>query len=627
MFRTAFVILLALLTTAMPLVAQSTEELNFLTGQPDGRELRTMLSSWLLRKAQAALAARRGDVERWSGAADVTRQRQRLRARLTEALGGLPERTPLNARVTAALERPDHRIEKIIFESQPGFFVTANLYLPKGGPPPHPGILFPLGHEAGAKANPVWQQMLVTLARRGYVSLAWDTLGQGERIQLYDEDLRGSKLVRSTTEHTMQGIQCLLVGDSLARYTIWDGIRALDYLLSRKEVDPARIGCTGNSGGGTHTAYLAALDDRIHVAAPSCYLTAWGRLLETIGPQDAEQCLPGSLAARLDHADFVHAFAPRPYLILSAIRDFFSIAGARDTFAEARGTYTLLGAADKLDMVEADDGHGYSKPRRLAAYRWFDRWLKGRGEEVAEPEAPVAVEEALWCTPTGQVGTSLGGETVFSLNKKRAARLFQNSAPPSPDEVRRRIGFEAASGPLAVRSYGEITRTGYRIEKLVYESEPGILVPSLLFLPEKPAGSKPAAIFVHGRGKAAARPEAEELVRAGFVVLAIDARGFGETRSASDTKGPDWPAYFGDYDAAMTAILLGRTLIAMRALDIMRGVDLLAGRPEVDAARMLGFARDGGTAALAHAAALDPRLGKVALEGMVTLRVTSSFSP
>ena len=140
---------------------------------------------------------------------------------------------------------------------------------------------------------------------------------------------------RSTTEHTILGIQCLLAGDSLARYTIWDGMRALDYLLSRPEVDASRIAVTGNSGGGTHTAYLAALDDRIHVAAPSCYLTSWRALLETIGPQDAEQDLLPWIGNGLDHADFIYAFSPKPYLVLSAIRDFFSISGARATYKEA----------------------------------------------------------------------------------------------------------------------------------------------------------------------------------------------------------------------------------------------------------------------------------------------------
>ena len=227
-----------------------------------------------------------------------------VRAKILELIGGLPDYSgPLNPRVTGNIQGEGYTIEKVIFESLPGFYVTANLYVPQRGRPPYPGILFPLGHETGAKAHSAWQQMLGSLAKKGYVALAWDPIGQGERAQLYDPDWGESKVFRSTTEHTIVGIQCLLVGDSLARYTIWDAMRALDYLLSRPEVDASRIGCTGNSGGGTHTAYLAALDDRIKVAAPSCYLTSWSRLLESIGPQDAEQNLIPWLGDGLDHAD------------------------------------------------------------------------------------------------------------------------------------------------------------------------------------------------------------------------------------------------------------------------------------------------------------------------------------
>ena len=329
----------------------------------------------------------------------------------------MPARTPLNARTVGVLERDNYRIEKVIFESQPRFFVTGNLYLPKQGRGPYPGVLFPLGHELGGKSYPVWQQMLGALASKGYVAFTWDPLGQGERVQIYDRDLGESKLRHSTTEHTSLGIQCLLAGDSLARYTVWDGMRALDYLLSRPEVDSARIAVTGNSGGGTHTAYLAALDDRIHVAAPSCYLTSWRRLLDTIGPQDAEQVLLPWIGADWIMPICVRVLA-KPYLILSPSVTF-SISGARATYQEARRVYEVLGVPDKLSMVEADDGHGYSKPRRMAAYRWFGRWLKGVDDQAPEPEVVIATEEELRCTDSGQVATSLGGETVSTLNQQR----------------------------------------------------------------------------------------------------------------------------------------------------------------------------------------------------------------
>jgi cephalosporin-C deacetylase-like acetyl esterase len=598
-------------------ILQAQDSLNFLVNHTDGPEIRRQFPEYRKRLANEALAVRRRAVEQIRTPQDLAARRAYIRERILAEIGGLPERTPLNPQVVGVIDRDDYRVEKVVFESQPRFFVTASLYLPKRGTGPWPGVLFPLGHEEGSKSHHAWQHVLVSLAKKGYVALAWDPVGQGERVQMYDEDFGESKVVQSTTEHTILGLQCLLAGDALARYTIYDGIRALDYLLSRPEVDKGKIAVTGNSGGGTHTSYLAALEDRIHVAAPSCYITSWGRLLDTIGPQDAEQCFPGFLADGLDHGDFLLAFAPRPFLVLSAIRDFFSIQGARRTFAEARDVYARMNSEANVSMFEADDGHGYTKPRRLAAYQWFARWLQDGSDADGEPEIRLATEEELWCTKTGQVATSLGGETVHSLNQKRVDQAKAARPRVTTELVQKLIGFEKPAASVNIRDFGEIRREGYRIQKLVYESEPGIPVPAALFVPEAPAGRKPAIIYVHGRGKAAARADLEALVQAGNLVLAIDARGLGEMRAINDENGSDWSRYFGDYDATMTAVLLRKTLVGMRAVDIARGVDLLAARADVDPTRISGIGVEAGAVPLLHAAVLDPRISKVAVQGML----------
>ena len=506
--------LLVSLCLAVGLYAQrpSAESLDFLRGLSEYEKIRGMLPEWMEQQGQALVEARKRAVAGMSTLDDIARRRQLLRERLVADLGGLPERTPLNARVVGTLERDGYKVEKIIFQSQPGFYVTANLYVPTTGRAPYPAILYPLGHEAGAKAHSAWQYTLISLTRRGFVCLTWDPLGQGERIQLYDPDTGESKVRASTTEHTMLGIECLLTGQHIARYTIWDGMRALDYLLSRPEVDVKRVGCTGNSGGGTHTAYLAALDDRIQVAAPSCYITSWHWMLKTLGPQDAEQVFPRWLSDGLDYPDFLYAFATKPYKMLTAIRDFFPIDGARETFHEVQRVYDAVGAGDKVAMFEADDGHGYTPPRRQQAYQWFARWLQG--SENREPEGEIRLEsaEALQCTNTGQVATSFQGEDVFTMNRALARRLdTERGKDPARvrESARRRSGFEPASGPLTVTPYGTIHRSGYRIEKLVYESEPGILVPALLYIPESGPAKKPAAIVVDGRGKSASAADAD----------------------------------------------------------------------------------------------------------------------
>lgn len=591
--------------------AQDARDLQFLTNHTDYRKLREQLSDYTLKRAFSLLDAREANVATWT-AEDARARKAQFREKFIRALGGFPEKTPLNARVTGTIEHPDYRIEKIVFESQPRFFVTANLYIPKKGTGPFPAILFPLGHEDGAKSHDTWQQILVTFARKGYVCLTWDPLGQGERVQIFDEDLGGSKAAPSTTEHTVLGTQTLLAGDPLARYTIWDGIRALDYLVSRPEVDAKRIGCTGNSGGGTHTAYLSALDDRIQVAAPSCFITSWRRLLLSIGPQDAEQCIPPFLSDGLDHADFIYAFAPKPYMMLSAIQDFFSITGARETYAEAKRVYGLLGASDKIAMTEADDGHGYSKPRRLASYKWFDKWLKGIDETTVEEPVVPRREEELWATKTGQVVSELHGETVSSLNRARVHQFQHGMA--SPDLIRRLIGYERIEGAPVVKPFGTLQRDGYRIEKLTYLSEPGIEVPALLYLPNGAAQKRPAVVYVDSDGKSAQAGDLESMVKQGLVVLSIDARGFGESRDRALTDSSSWSRYFGDYENAMTSMLEGKTLTGGRAVDISRAVDLLGSRPEVNAQQIYGAARKFGGVAMLHAAALDSRIKRLALE-------------
>lgn len=597
------------LALASVVFGQTAQELDFTRAIGELGGLPRSLPPYMIEQARKQLAAR----PRIATAAEVKARAQKVREQILKNIGGLPEKTPLNARTVGVVDRPNYRIEKIIFESQPKFYVTANLYLPKNGTGPLPAILFPLGHEEGAKAHEAWQYVLGSLATKGFVALAWDPVGQGERVQFYDPDLRRSRLMQSTREHTMLGAQALLVGDNLARYTIHDGLRALDYLVSRKEVDPKRVGVTGNSGGGTHTAYLAALDDRLQVAAPSCYITSWDKLMSLLGPQDAEQNLPPWLSAGLDFPDFIYAFSLKPYLILSAVRDFFPIGGARATFAEARRVYDSLGVAGKISMVEADDGHGYTLPRRLAAYQWFSKWLKGADDDGKEPAIQLATEAELQCTPSGQVSTSLGGETVFTLNQKRLGKPGVTNVIA---EARRLTGYTYDAKPPAVTGYGTLMKDGYRIEKLVYESEPGILIPAVLAVPDKLSGKGEAVVYVDGRGKSAVATRLADWMKEGTPVMAIDLRAFGETRERRESARytDDW---FGDASDAFSAMLLGKTLVGMRALDIAKAVDVLTARTDlhVNSVRALGVER--GSVATLYAAAFDDRIRSVELERML----------
>ena len=190
--------------------------------------------------------------------------------RIRECFGPEPERTALNPRVTGTVERDAYTIENVIFESRPGMLVTANLYIPKGRPFPLPGVVGTCGHSDNGKAEAAYQSFSQALARQGYVVLIYDPIGQGERLQYVNEKL-GSRIGVGVYEHLYAGNQQMLVGEFFGAWRAWDGIRALDYLLTRKEVDPKHIGVTGNSGGGTMTTWLVLIlaTNGVMIALPS----------------------------------------------------------------------------------------------------------------------------------------------------------------------------------------------------------------------------------------------------------------------------------------------------------------------------------------------------------------------
>jgi dienelactone hydrolase len=372
----------------------------------------------LVRRAQEHFDARRKEVASLKTPEEIQKRQQTLKVKFIESIGGFPEKTPLNAKVTGTLQGDGFRVEKVIYESRPNHHVTANLYLPdaKG---PVPGVLLPCGHSANGKAADAYQRAAILMAKNGLAVLCYDPIGQGERLQLLKDDGKPG-IAGSTTEHTLIGIGAWLTGQSVAGYRIWDGIRSLDYLASRPEVDPKRLGCTGNSGGGTLTSYLMALDDRIVCAAPSCYITTMEKLLITLGPQDAEQNIVGQIAFGMEHADYLTMRAPKPTLMCVATQDFFNIDGAWTSFREAKLLYGKLGHGERVSLFEFDDKHGFSKPRREAAMRWMRRWLLGIDDAPVEGDFASFKDEQLQCTRSGQVLADLGGVSAFQLSMREA---------------------------------------------------------------------------------------------------------------------------------------------------------------------------------------------------------------
>jgi len=519
-----------------------------------------------------------------------------LHRKMLAMLGPLPKRTPLRPQVAGVVERAGYRIEKVIFESLPRFYVTANLYLPTEGEPPYPAVLSPCGHHPDGKACDTYQHVYVSLARKGFVVLAYDPLGQGERSQYWDPVAGRSILGLCVREHLNCGNQLYLLGENLAKYRIWDGVRSLDYLLSRPEVDPQRIGCTGNSGGGTLTTYLVAFDDRFAVGAPGCYVTTLRERFLSRKSADPEQNLLPQVAEGIDHFEYLAMHAPKPLIICATKQDFFPIKGARQTYRRLRELYGTLGAREKVAKVEADLPHGFSQPLREGMYRWFQRWLQPSGGEKTWKESPVTLEEpeTLQCTRTGQVATSLNDQRTIHYFITRTLRQALGEHPRPTREglarYRKRVKGDLLSLLAMTLPEGapgaETTKRGeagsLAWEHVVIESESGIVVPRVLYRPKDARGVLPALLLVHGLGKEATLLEARRAEARGMVVLTVDVRGVGETRSRVSAWNLDYDAPYGtETDLSYTSFMVGRPLLGGRTLDVMASARYLTGREDV----------------------------------------------
>jgi cephalosporin-C deacetylase-like acetyl esterase len=551
---------------------------------------------------------------------DEMLQRQaELRQNIWNILGPFPEKTPLNAKITGTVKKNGYKIENLIYESLPGFYVTASLFIPDNLKTPAPAILFCSGHSTGVYRLPLYQLPLLNLVKKGFIVLAIDPIGQGERLQYFSPEKGVSVIGSSSDEHSYASIQVYLTGKSLARYFLWDGIRGIDYLVSRKEVDPKRIGVHGLSGGGTQTAYISALDDRVMAAAPAGYITSYRRLMESVGVQDGEQNFYHGISNGIDHADFIEVRAPKPTLIMATTNDFFSIQGSRETFIEVKRIYGLFGKPENIEITEDDFDHGYTRKNREAMYAFFQNHLQLPGSS-AEEEVDFPSARELQKTTSGQLSTSLGGETVFSLNYKETEKLVDElqSSRSDLDKLLPRVISSAKnlSGyqePLAINEpifTGRIQREGYVVEKYFVKGEGDYVIPYLLMIPDK--NNNKALIYLHPSGKSAEASvggEIEWFVRNGFTVLAPDIIGTGEM-GPGDFKGDAYIQGFS-YNLLYTSTLIGRSIVGIRAGDVVRLTRLLKKNDKTT--EVYGVAREEMAPVLLHAAAFDPDIARIAL--------------
>lgn len=593
------------------------------------------LERYLVRLANEARERRQRVVQAIATRQDVLDRQKAVVSELWKMLGDPPEKTPLNARVTGRIERSGYRIEKLTFESRRRLYVTANLYVPSA-PGRHPAILSPLGHSTNGKAWPSYQKLFSNLARKGYVVLAYDPFGQGERIE-YPGKRPGESMIEGggTGEHEYAGRRLILLGANFGLFRVWDGIRGIDYLLTRAEVDPERIGCCGQSGGATLTQFLAALDSRIRVVVVSEGNTedlAEANVEPPGSADDAEQNIVPALLRGIDRADLLYAFAPKPLLIGITLHDAghtYSpeyVSGSLDLADEYKRAYGLLGAAERVSLQATTVRHGYVYEMRRATYGWFNRWLEMKDGDDRETSQSVEPEATLLVTPTGFVTTSLGGETALSLTQQMAEALH-TPASRGAEDVRTRIRAvlsieEARGGALAERVLATIRKPGYRAEQFEFTSDREIRIPGWLLTPDKAGPSTPTVLYV-GEGAAwsstAEDAFAERLcAKGGCRVAAIDVRGRGDCAMAYPQRGRFYFPERTTDEAYLTwfTLMLGRPILGGQVHDTLRALDYLRLRNLGGPISLVG---DGPHGVIAlYAAALDEAIAGVALRRTIT---------
>jgi cephalosporin-C deacetylase-like acetyl esterase len=556
--------------------------------------------------AQEELQARENAIAQIRTVADAEPRRKVVREKILEILGGLPDYNgPLNARITGRIQADGYTIEKVIYESLPGFYVTANLYRPNQ-PGRYPAVLFQSGHTQEGKAEP--QRAAANLALKGFVVLCFDPIGQGEREQTHDRQLEGPVAGWGTNEHIQAGAQSILIGEGLGRFFIWDAKRSLDYLMSRPEVDSTRVGAAGCSGGGALTTFLGALDTRLKAVIPACFPNSY-RLLFAGPDPDPEMNFSQLLAKGLDTADFVELSAPTPWLIQATEHDYFTPAGAKLVYDEARRWYALYGAEDKVHFFVGPGPHGTPLESREAVNEWLIRWLKDGKGDFHEQPVHLYTNHELLVTRSGQVEDEPGSRKVYQLiSDDYHARKRQGTIPELQAELRK-LQIPTDGSPPTVKVLDQSDGPEGRRQSIQFESEPGIEIEGRLYIPPSP-GQKPAVLLVADRVSNYWIPStsalAERIAKAGRIVLELEPR--------DSPQQNDGRPYLGNWLTNSRADQIGRNLPAMRAHDILRGVDVLCARDDVEPASIYGAARGVRGIWLLLAAAMDPRIGKVWLD-------------
>lgn len=506
-----------------------------------------------------------------------------LRRQIEVSAGLWPpvEKSPLKARIFGKVSKGDYSIEKVFFESYPGFYVTGNLYRPLGKKGPFPGILTPHGHWAyGRLENQSLASMPglgINLARQGHVVFAYDMLAYNDSRQVKDHR---RPLDRG---FSLWGIGWLGI-------QLWNSIRSVDFLQSLPDVDPDRIGCTGASGGGTQTFLLTAVDDRVKVSAPVNMISHYmqgGCICEN----------QANLRLDTNNMEIAALTAPRPQLMVSASGDW-TRETPRVEFPAVQSVYRLLGAGHKAQTMQSMADHNYNRESREAVYAWFGRWLLGESDASQFSEKRFRLgspSEFLVFFGRHLPESAVTEEAMLASLKDSYRRQIDELRPRDSESLARfrKLMSPALQHALAVGypDPGEVvavpapsSNPGASQEFHIGRVGRGDRVPATLWFPRGKRRNLTATLLVHPEGKAALEapgaPWVRPLLARGHLVMSIDAFNTGAAKARRDMSDPFFTTY-------------NRTDVSNRVQDILTAIAYLESRPEVARVNLAGVGEGG----------------------------------
>lgn len=502
---------------------------------------------------------------------ELTRRIADIRTTFAASIGPMPynSSTPLNARVTGTIVEETLTVEKVVFTSRPHIYVTATVYVPHGLELPAPAVLFQPGHAENGKAYPQYQQVARTIAAHGLIVMLMDPPGQGERLNYWEKGEAKPRIPGAVDDHDRFGSLFHLAGRTASGYFLSDAMRAIDYLISRPDVDPSRIGATGSSGGGTMTSVLAVLDPRVAAAAPGTFLTTRDAITVVAQGQDIEQMWPGTLINGYDHHEMITAFCPKPYLILAVDSDFFPIDGTYEIYDYAKECYRIAGKPDNLRIVQDASLHKYTLPLAKAAGRFFAEVFGLPERDVSIEKVPVLRDEELFATASGQVVW----EYPDAWPMWREAQEYLKHVYRPGKEVRERglkrllNVYSAPAGALGFRTTASYD--GGKRKNVVWLSGKNLPCYGVL-LTEKPGERQPVTVAVLPHGLWDAEKYADDIeaiLAKGRTVLLANLTGRGAARPHKLLPHDGWLRSYFKADSDL--MFLGDSYCTLLARDIV----------------------------------------------------------